>query len=143
VQYGKYMGGVVQGDLGTSFNLNTPVSEELSERYATTLKLGAMALVFEAVIGILAGVLAGLRRGGFMDNLVLVSTLFVISIPLFVTGQVAQIYLGVRWDIFPVTVSYEARFSELLLPAMVLASTSLAYLARLTRTNLGDNLKSD
>jgi oligopeptide transport system permease protein len=141
VQYGKYMGNVAQGDLGESHR-GVPVSDELQQRYGTTLKLGGMALAIEAVIGIIAGALAGLRKGGFVDNLVLVSTLFVISVPLFVTGQVAQIYLGVKW-IFPVTVSFEATPWELLLPSVVLASTSLAYLARLTRTNLGDNLQAD
>jgi oligopeptide transport system permease protein len=60
-----------------------------------------------------------------------------------VIGKVCQLYLGVKWGIFPVTVSFEATFYELMLPAMVLASASLAYLARLTRTNLGDNVKSD
>jgi len=142
VQYGKYMGNVIQGDFGES-QYGIPVSDELKERFKVTGKLGLMALGFEAVIGIVAGVLAGLRKGGFLDNLVLVSTLVVISIPIFVIGRVSQIYLGVKLGIFPVTVSYDATFYELMLPAMVLGSTSLAYLARLTRTNLGDNVKSD
>jgi oligopeptide transport system permease protein len=142
VQYGKYMAGVAQGDFGES-QYGVPVSDELKERFGTTAKLAAMALVFEGVIGIIAGVLAGLRKGGFIDNLVLVSTLVVISVPIFVIGKVAQLYLGVKWGIFPVTVSFEATFYELMLPAIVLASASLAYLARLTRTNLGDNVKSD
>lgn len=142
VQYGKYMANVLQGDFGES-QYGIPVSDELKERFVVTGKLGLMALAFEAVIGIFAGVLAGLRKGGFLDNLVLVSTLVVISIPIFVIGKVAQLYLGVKAGIFPVTVSVDATFYELMLPAMVLGSTSLAYLARLTRTNLGDNVKSD
>ncbi|HWM73295.1 MAG TPA: ABC transporter permease [Nocardioides sp.] len=142
VQYGKYMGNVLQGDFGES-QYGIPVSDELKERFSVTAKLGAMALLFEGVIGIFAGVLAGLRKGGFVDNLVLISTLVVISIPIFVIGRVSQIYLGVKAGIFPVTVSFEATFYELMLPAMVLGSASLAYLARLTRTNLGDNVKSD
>jgi oligopeptide transport system permease protein len=142
IQYVKYMGKVVQGDLGES-QYERPVREELAERYTVTVKLGAMALAIEALIGILAGVLAGLRKGGFMDSLVLVSTLFVISIPIFVTGRVLQMYVGVRWGIFPVTVGFEAPPYDLLLPAMVLASTSVAYLARLMRTNLAENLRAD
>ena len=142
VQYGKYMGNVAQGDFGES-QFGIPVSDELKERFTITTKLGAMALAFEAGIGIFAGVLAGLRKGGFVDSLVLVSTLVVISIPIFVIGRVTQLYLGVKAGWFPVTVSFEATFYELMLPAMVLGSASLAYLARLTRTNLGDNVKSD
>ncbi len=70
VQYGKYMAGVVQGDFGESY-YGVAVSEELSERFAVTAKLGLMALGIEAIIGISAGVLAALKKGGFLDNVVL------------------------------------------------------------------------
>jgi oligopeptide transport system permease protein len=142
VQYGKYMAGVVQGDFGESY-YGVPVSEELADRFVVTAKLGVMALAIEAVIGILAGVLAGLRKGGFVDNLVLVSTLAVISLPIFVTGTVLQLYLGIRVELFPVTVGSDASLYALFLPAVVLGSTSLAYLARLMRTNLAENVRSD
>ena len=95
------------------------------------------------VIGITAGILAGVRKGRFVDNLVLVSTLVVISIPVFVIGALAQYFLGVRLGLFPVTVSADATVYELMLPAMVLGSLSVAYVARLTRTNLAENLRSD
>jgi oligopeptide transport system permease protein len=142
VQYGKYMAGLLQGDFGTSFN-GVPVIEELGERFAVTLQLGLMALAFEAVIGIIAGVLAGLNKGGFIDNLVLVSTLAVISLPIFVVGSVAQLYLGIKWNLVPVTVGADATFYSLMLPAAVLGAASLAYLARLMRTSMSENIRSD
>jgi len=142
VQYGKYMSNVAQGDLGESQH-GIPIRDELKERFGTTVKLGGLALIFEATIGILAGVLAGLRRGGFLDNLILVSSLAVISIPIFVTGSVLQLYLGVRLGWFPVTVSYAAPLNELVLPALVLGSASVAYLARLMRSNLSESMRSD
>ncbi len=143
VQYGKYAQGVVtELDFGES-QFGVPVREELGDRFVVTARLGLIALIFEAVIGVAAGVLSGLRRGGFLDNLVLVSTLVVISIPIFVTGSVLQQYLAVENGWFPVTVSSEATWYELLLPGIVLGSTSLAYLARLMRTSLGDNVRAD
>ena len=142
VQYAKYMGNVVQGDLGEN-QYGNPVSEELVDRYSVTTKLGVMALIFEAIIGITAGVLAGLRKGGFIDNLVLVSTLFVISVPLFVTGFALQYWLGLQWEVFPAIVGAGESIYSLILPAMVLASTSLAYIARLMRTNIAENIRSD
>ncbi len=142
VQYGKYMGNLIQGDFGTSFN-GVPVGQELGERFAVTLQLGLMALAFEAIIGIIAGVLAGLNKGGFIDNLVLVSTLAVISLPIFVVGTVLQLYLGIKWDVVPVTVGADATFYSLLLPAVVLGAASLAYLARLMRTSMAENIRSD
>ncbi len=143
VQYGKYVFKLAQGDFGETYN-NIKVSDQLKQRYPVTAKLGVMAILFETFIGILAGVLTGIRRGGFLDNLVLVSTLVVISIPVFVIGGLAQYFLGVKWGLFPVTVtSGEATVYQLLLPAMVLGSLSVAYVARLTRTNLVENLRSD
>ena len=142
VRYFKYMGNLVQGDLGTNFR-DIKVIDELKERYPTTAKLAGMAIAFEAIIGILSGVLAGIRKGKLADNLVLVSTLFVISVPVFVIGVLMQYYLGVKWHLFPVTGSADATFYELLMPAFVLGSVSIAYAARLTRTNLVENLRSD
>ena len=93
VQYGLYIANVAQGDFGEN-QYGVQVADELVERFGVTGPLGLMALGVEAIIGIAAGVLAGLRKGGFMDNLVLISTLLVISLPVFVTGSVLQLYFG-------------------------------------------------
>jgi oligopeptide transport system permease protein len=142
VQYFKYLSNLVQGNFGETFNGLT-VADELARTFPTTAKLATLAIFFEIVIGIGAGVMAGLRRNGFFDNLVLLTTLFMISIPIFVIGYMAQLIFGVQLGWFPVTVSREATVYELLLPAMVLASGSLAYVARVQRTNLVENLRSD
>ncbi len=143
VQYAKYVGNLVQGDLGETTN-GIPVLDQLKARYPVTAKLALMAIAFEAVIGIFVGVLTGIRKGGFLDNLVLISTLVVISIPVFVIGGVSQYFLGVKLGLFPVTVtSSDPSFYELMLPAMVLGSLSLAYVSRLMRTSLVENLRAD
>ncbi|KRE42068.1 ABC transporter permease [Knoellia sp. Soil729] len=143
IQYGKYLGKFAQGDLGTNY-YGIPVKEDLAKRYTITGRLAIMAIAFETFIGILAGVLAGVRKGRFVDNLVTVSTLFVISIPVFVIGVFLQYLFGIKWGIFPATVpSLEASTFSLILPAFVLGSLSVAYVARLTRTNLVENLRAD
>jgi oligopeptide transport system permease protein len=141
VQYLLYMGNLVQGDLGTNF-FGNKVVDELAARWPTTLKLGLMALVIESVIGIAAGVLAGIRRGKFIDSLVTVSTLLLISIPIFVIGSFAQLIFGVRLGWFPVTATQGTAY-QLIMPAFVLASASVAYIARLMRANLSENLRAD
>lgn len=141
VQYALYLGKLVQGDLGTNFYGNS-VLHELVIRFPTTVKLALIAVTFEIVIGIAAGVLAGIRKSGFIDNLVLVSTLVVISIPTFVIGGVLQLVLGVRLSLFPVT-STNGTIYELIMPGLVLGATSIAYIARLTRATLTENLRSD
>jgi len=141
VQYALYLGKLVQGDLGTNFYGNN-VADELLLRYPTTIKLALIAVVFELIVGVASGVLAGIRRGKFIDNLVLVSTLVVISIPIFVIGGLAQLILGVRLKIFPVTAT-QGTWEQLLLPGFVLGALSVAYVSRLTRANLVENLRSD
>ena len=141
VQYGYYLGKLLHGDLGTHF-FGNKVTEELAARYPTTITLALLAVAFELVIGILAGVLTGIRPGGFLDNLVLISTLVVISIPVFVIGALAQLTFGVKLGLFPITAT-NGTVNELILPAMVLGALSLAYVARLTRGNVVENLRSD
>ena len=141
VQYAKYLGNLFQGDFGSDFR-GRPVTEYLATRIPITLRLAVLAFAFEAVLGLIAGILAGIRRGNFMDNLVLVSTTAVISIPIFVLGFIAQLYLGVYFDLLPVAGLREGWVSYLM-PAMVLGSVSLAFVARLTRTSLVENLRAD
>ncbi len=141
IQYGKYVGGLVTGNLGKDFR-GREVSEIMKERIPITAKLAIGAFIFESVLGLAAGVLAGLRKGGFVDNLVLVSTTAVISIPVFVLGFVAQIVFGVQLHWFPIA-GVRNGWMSYVLPAMVLGSVSLAYIARLTRTSLVENLRAD
>lgn len=140
-QYALYVGGVVQGDFGQDFR-GREVTAIMGERIPVTFKLAVYAFVFELVIGVAAGIMAGLRRGGFMDNLVRISTLVVISIPIFVLGFLAQLLIGVKFGILPVS-GLRDGFASYILPAIVLGSVSLAYIARLTRTSLAENLRAD
>lgn len=142
VAWAKYLGGLVTGNFGETFT-GLQVRDEILRAYPTTVKLTLVAISFEILVGISAGVLAGLRRNGFIDNLVLVSTLFVISIPVFVIGTVLQYFLGLRWQIFRATVGTGAPWRDLILPGFVLGALSLAYVARLVRASLVENRRSD
>ncbi len=141
IRYFLYLGKLLQGDLGTNFYGNRVV-DELLLRYPTTLKLTFIAVLVVIVVGISAGVLAGIRKGKFIDNLVTVSTLLVISVPVFVLGAGAQWAFGLKLQVFPVTAT-QGTWYQLLMPGVVLGALSVAYVARLTRTNLVENLRSD
>ncbi|GHJ14763.1 MULTISPECIES: ABC transporter permease [unclassified Micromonospora] len=142
VQYASYMKNLFQGDFGITFG-GREISDIIATSYPNTLKLAVVALAIEAVIGLGAGILTGLRRNGFLDNLVLVSTLFLIALPVFVIGFVLQWVLGVKWGIINPTVSNEMRFSELIVPGFVLGSASMAYIARVARTSIAENRRAD
>ena len=145
VQYTKYMGGLVKGDFGTSFT-GRPVADIFADAWPVTIKLGLTAFVLEIVIGLGLGLLAGLRRGGYADRSILLGTLVVIAIPTFVLGFSLQLVVGVKWkDYFhlPVAGISDGWPQAYLLPAFVLAGVSLAYISRLTRTSLVENLRAD
>ena len=141
VQYGKYIAGFAQGDFGQTFR-GEQVVDIMKEKFPVTAKLALFAFIFEATLGIIAGLLAGLRRGSFIDNLVLVSTITVVSVPIFVLGFLAQLILGAELHWFPIAGIQNGTMSYML-PAMVLGSLSLCYVARLLRTSLGENLRAD
>ena len=151
VQYGKYMGfipdgdegfsGVFQGDFGEDFR-GREVWELMKQRFPVTIRLAVAAIIIETVIGIMAGVLAGIRRNSFMDNLVLVSTTLVIAVPLFVLEFGSQLTFGLQLDWFPISGLRDGWISYAL-PAIMLAVLSLCYVARLTRTSIVENIRSD
>jgi oligopeptide transport system permease protein len=102
-----------------------------------------LALAMEAIAGITIGLVAGLRKGKLFDASALVVSLLLISVPTFVIGYVLQLIFGVHLGWARTTVSSEAPWSELILPAIVLASTSFAYIVRLTRASVAENMSAD
>lgn len=142
VQYLLYLKGVFFLDFGTTFS-GRPVTEVMAHAFPVTIKLAVMALVFETIFGVAFGVIAGIRRGGIFDSTVLVMSLFVIAVPSFVIGFVLQFVVGVKWKLLPVTVGANDSFQALLMPAIVLGALSFAYILRLTRQSVSENLTAD
>ncbi len=141
VQYGKYIQGVFQGDLGRNFR-GRPVWDIITSAFPVTLRLAVTAFSIEIVIGLIAGVFAGLGRGRFIDNLVRVSTIFLVSIPVFVLGYTAQLLFGVELRLLPIAGLRDGWLSYVM-PGFVLAAGSMAYITRLARTSLVENLHAD
>ncbi|MEU3227349.1 ABC transporter permease [Streptomyces sp. NPDC006976] len=143
-QYWNYMTGIVlHFDFGDQIASGRPVTDVLGDAFPVTLRLAGLAFVIEIVIGIGLGTVAGLRAGRLVDNAILIFTLLIISIPVFVLGFIVKAVFAFQLGWISPNVSGEAKWSELLAPAIVLGSLSLAYVARLTRTAMAENLRSD
>ena len=142
MQYLRYLGGILHGDLGRSYS-GLPVSLVLAHAFPVTIRLALIAVAVEAVLGVGFGVIAGLRQGGVFDATVLITGLVIIAIPIFVLGFLAQFVFGVRLGIAPVTVGGRATFGRMLLPGIVLGSVSFAYVVRLTRSAVAANAHTD
>jgi oligopeptide transport system permease protein len=142
MQYLLFLKGIFTFDLGNTFT-GRPVFEVIAEAIPVTFQLAMMALVIETIFGIGFGLVAGLRKGKLFDSVVLVWSLLLIAVPTFVTGLVLQIIVGVQLEWLPVTAGREPDFISLLMPAIVLASVSFAYILRLTRTSVFENMTAD
>ncbi|HZQ34273.1 MAG TPA: ABC transporter permease [Mycobacterium sp.] len=142
LQYLKYLDGFLRRDFGRSFS-GVPVKDVLAQAFPVTIRLTLIALAVEAVFGILFGVVAGLRKGGWFDATILVTSLVIIAVPIFVLGFLAQFVFGVKLGIAPVTVGDRATFGRLLLPGIVLGAVSFAYVVRLTRSAVSENARAD
>jgi len=151
------MGQYVQGDFGVDFR-GRAVTELFTERIGVTLRLTLIALLFETLVGITMGVLAGLRKDKFFDNAVRVFTSVLVAFPTFVFGSLMLLLLGLQFGLFlrestwapewlgqmfQVGYNPEYPWLSLFLPGIVLGAFSLAAVARLTRTSLIENLRSD
>jgi oligopeptide transport system permease protein len=144
VQYWNYMKDMVlHGDFGTQIASGRPVTEVLGDAFPVTLRLASLAFAIEVVLGIALGVVAGLRAGRLTDNVILVMTLLFISIPVFVLGFIAKLVFAEQLHWLDPNVSDSTNYGQLLMPAIVLATASLAYVTRLTRTSIAENRRAD
>ena len=142
MQYLLYLKGVFTLDFGTAFN-GQKVTSIMATAFPTTAKLALYALAIETILGIGLGVVAGMRRGKWFDSTILVVSLLLISVPTFVLGFVLQYVLGVQLAILPTTASASVDIRSLTMPAMVLGGVSLAYVIRLTRQSVSENVSAD
>ncbi|MCP3820754.1 ABC transporter permease [Streptomyces sp. A3M-1-3] len=142
-QYWNYLVNLFQGDFGTQIASGQPVADIIADAFPITIRLTLFAFTFTVLVGISLGVFAGLKADTFRDRGLLVLTLLLISVPSFVLGFLAQFFFAHQLGWVDPNVSALAEWNELFLPAVVLGSLSLAYVARLTRTSIAENLRSD
>ena len=142
VQYFIYLKNALTLNFGDTF-AGQPVLDEITRAFPVTIRLGLMAFVFEAIFGVVFGIISGLKKGKWYDTVILIVSLLLISVPTFVTGFVMQYVFGIQWAILPVTAGADPGFLDRLMPAMVLGSVSMAYIIRLTRSEISSNIAED
>ena len=155
VQLGRYVGGVLQFDLGYSFFYNDPVTKLILERLPATLLLVFTAQIFALLIGVVLGVISARRHNGLASRAVPLFARFVFYAPVFCTVILLLIAFSLKIPWFPVAgmrdVTVEGGFwmhfvdvaRHLVLPAITLASIFLALYSRLSRATMLETLGSD
>ncbi len=141
VQYVRWLGRVLRGDLGRSYFDDQPISEELARRLPATILLACAATLLAVLAGVGAGIVAALDQGGWLDEMLRVGSVVVASIPGFLTGLLLIAFLAEPIPFIP-TSGY-GRPIHLLLPVIALSVGEAARLLRLTRTQLIEILQQD
>lgn len=142
VQYAIYMGNIVQGDLGISFQFNnTPVTELMLRRLGPSAQLGFQAVVFGTLIGLVLGVFAALRQNTWIDYGSTFLAVIGKSIPNFVFAGLLQYYVGVKLGWFPVL--FWKGWEYTVLPTIALSMFPIAIAARFMRTEMIEVLGTD
>ncbi len=140
-RYWKYWKGVVQGDLGISFDTNRPVLDMILERYPMTIKLALAALLVAVLISLPLGVLAGTHKNSWIDNFSSIFALMGICLPGFVIGPLLVYLFAVKIQIFqPSGYQYP---EDIILPAITLGAALSAILTRMIRSSVIEELGED
>jgi peptide/nickel transport system permease protein len=141
VQYGRFMAGVVEGDLGSSYFYRRPVVQVIAERVPATVELALAAFLVAGLIAIPLGIIAALREGTAVDNAAVLFSLVGVSLPNFWLGPLLIILFSIKLGWFPV--SGKAGLASLVLPAITLGAAFAAILSRMTRASLLERLGED
>lgn len=142
VQYGDYLVKIAQWDFGPSFKYKSrTVNDLINDGFPVSLFLGMEAIFIALALGVILGIIAALRHNKWQDYSAMIVAVLGISVPSFIMATVLQYFLAIKFHIFPVA-RWET-FMHTVLPALALASTPMAFIARLTRSSMLEVLSND
>jgi peptide/nickel transport system permease protein len=149
VQYFNWLGGLFKGNLGTSIYYHEDVGNLLAKRFPITLHLGVVAFVIANVFGIILGLLAGIRRGTWIDTISTTLANIGITIPVFWLGYLLIYTFGLKLDWLPIygytspTKDFWLNTRQIIMPVICLAITGMAYTARQMRSAMLEVIRQD
>jgi peptide/nickel transport system permease protein/oligopeptide transport system permease protein len=140
-QFVRYVGGVVRGDLGTSYITHRQILDDLLHRFPATLQLAGAAMLFAALTGISVGIYGSWRPGGFVDRASALGAYLGVSFPVYWVGLLLILVFAVTFRWLPPSGARGPLY--LILPALALGMRSVAFLSRMTRAAMQEVLQSD
>lgn len=141
VQYGRYLAGLVQGDLGRSYLQKTEVAELIVSRLPATLQLMLAGIAAELVLGLGMGIAAALLRGRVADQVLMMTSFVTVSAPQFVVSLLLLYVFAVKLGWFPI--GGYGTLSHLVLPALTLGILGSGWYSRMMRSSMIDVLRAD
>ena len=145
VRYFRYLFNIVKGDFGVSYNIasNVPITDLLQTRLPTSIRLGGQAVFLGASIGLLLGLVAALKHNTIFDTIATIISVLGVSLPSYVFALALSYVFGYRMGWFPLLYASETPFISSVLPTVALSMFSMANIARFTRTEMLEVLRSD
>jgi peptide/nickel transport system permease protein len=169
VQYGRFLGHILQGDLGKSIQSKESIGVELIEKLPATIELAIFAMIIAIVVGVLAGVIAAVKQYSWFDHLSMTVSLFGVSLPIFWLGLMMIWIFSVTFNILPPSgrltagielntitnfyildsiltgnwLAFKDAFLHLLMPGIALATIPMAIIARMTRSSMLEVMRQD
>jgi oligopeptide transport system permease protein len=141
-QFVRYVGRLLQGDLGPSTKYpQRSVNEIIADGFPATLTLGLAALLWALLVGITAGIIGAVRQNTAWDHAAMAAALVGISIPSFVLGPLLVLVVSLRWHLLPAAGWGDWR--HVILPGLTLGTIYAASIARLTRGGMLEIIRSD
>lgn len=141
LRYVNYVADAVQGDFGDSYRTRTPVFEEIFQRFPTTLKLAAGAMLLAVLIGIPLGIISAVKQYSLLDALSSVSAMFLSSIPAFWLGLLSILLFSLKLGLLPSNGADTA--ASFVLPVVTLSLPGAAEILRLTRSTMLEVIRQD
>ena len=148
-RYLSWIGGLLHGNMGTSYSYRTAVEPFIRAALFNSLKLAVLAFVIVVPLGIIGGVIAALYAGRSTDRIISVTGLSLATVPEFVSGIVLIVVFGIGLKVLPVTAaagpgaSVGSQFRHLILPAIPLVFVLFGYIARMARAGTIEALNAD
>lgn len=142
VQYFRYVGDALQGDLGNSIRTKRPVTDEIFDsRFWITVQLAVIGTVLAVVSGLIVGIISATKKYSFTDVSLMLVSLFLLSMPNFWLGIMLIYLFSVEWGLLPV--AGWGSFKHMILPAITLATAGAAIIARMTRSSMLEVIEQD
>ncbi len=149
VQYGHWMGNVLQGDLGISTMYRQPINDLIASRLPTTLYLSLFAFVIGTILGIIMGIVCAVKRGSVLDQALSVCANIGIAIPVFWLGILGIYFMGYQWDLLPISGwtspfdNFAENIRQSIMPIILLAVPGIAMMTRQTRSSMLEIVRQD
>ncbi len=145
VQFFHYVVNMLRGDFGVSYKIskNTPIAQLIAVRLPVSIAIGGYAVALGALVGLILGLIAALRRDTILDTLCTVISVIGVSVPSYVFALALSFQFGYKWHLFPMLYNTAEALNSSVLPSVSLSMFTMASIARFTRTEMLEVMGSE